>query len=125
MQLRAYPGAPRLDRDHGGAEVEACELLSGQVTAPSATVAGVAAVPPGRIMPVIAQVIGHLALEGGLQQPLRELLEQPTLTRQLQPIGLSPSKNELADELVIHHRRRGFRRQRPGYVLAGHRCTLP
>lgn len=42
-------------------------------------VARVAAVPPCRIVLVIAEMVGDLALQGGLQQPLRQLLEQSAL----------------------------------------------
>ena len=59
---------------------------------------------PRRIMPVIVEVIGHLALEIRLQQPLGQLLQQPALTRQLQSFGLSPGE-ELLDEPVVHRGR--------------------
>jgi hypothetical protein len=36
-----------------------------------------------RIVLVIAEVVGDLALQGGLQQPLGQLLEQPALAGQL------------------------------------------
>ncbi len=39
-------------------------------------------------MLVIAEVVGDLALKGGLQQPLGQLLQQPTLAGQLQALGL-------------------------------------
>ena len=56
-------------------------------------------------MPVLVEVIGHLALEIRLQQPLGQLLQQPALTRrQLQSFGLSPGE-ELLDEPVVHRGR--------------------
>jgi hypothetical protein len=84
----------------------------------------VAAVLPGWIMPVIAKTVRHLTLESGLQQPLRQLLEQTALTGHLQGLGLSLDNN-LVQEPVIHSRWRGPRFGRLGHVLAGHRCTLP
>ncbi len=54
----------------------------------------------GRIVLVIAEVIGHLALERGLQQPLGQLLQHPALTGQLQPAGLGAAQ-QLRDELLI------------------------
>jgi hypothetical protein len=63
-------------------------------------------------------------LESGLQQPLRQLLEQTALNRSL--AGPRPERdNDLVQEPVIHSRRRGPRFGRLGYVLAGHRCTVP
>ncbi|WP_371128098.1 hypothetical protein [Streptomyces sp. 2131.1] len=44
-------------------------------------------------MLVIAEVVGDLAFQGGLQPPLRQLLEQPALTGQLQVLGLGPGAN--------------------------------
>ncbi|GGT57234.1 hypothetical protein GCM10010271_71200 [Streptomyces kurssanovii] len=46
-------------------------------------VAGVATVLARWIVLVIAEVIGDLTFQGGLQQPLRQLLEQPALAGQL------------------------------------------
>ena len=71
-------------------------------------VAGVAAVLAGRIMLVIAEVVGDLALQGGLQQPLGQLLQQPALAGQLQTLGLGPV-HQLVDQLVVH----GLRRHQP------------
>ncbi len=39
---------------------------------------------------VIAEVVGDLALQGGLQQPLGHLLQQPALACQLQTLDLGP-----------------------------------
>jgi hypothetical protein len=50
-----------------------------------ASVAGVAAAPADCIVLVIAQVIGDLAFQGRFQDPLGQLLQQPTLPGQLQP----------------------------------------
>lgn len=84
----------------------------------------VAAVLARGIVPVIAEVVRHLAFEGGLQEPLRQLLEQPAIAGQLQALGLSPG-HELIQEPVIHARRHGLRLGRCRYVLAGHRCNPP
>ncbi|WP_405753542.1 hypothetical protein OHA19_39725 (plasmid) [Streptomyces sp. NBC_00012] len=72
-------------------------------------------------------MVGDLALQGGLQQPLRQLLEQSALAGQLQSLGLS-SGDQLVDQPVIHHPRR-LRLYRLaylglGHVLTGHRCIL-
>lgn len=68
--------------------------------------------------------LGHLALESRLQKSFRELLQQTSLTGQLQAFSLSPAR-QLLDRLVIdcfgrlcrHHarlRRRPSRIRRRG-----------
>ncbi|MDQ1032642.1 hypothetical protein QF035_010224 [Streptomyces umbrinus] len=64
-------------------------------------VAGVVTVLAGRVVLGIAEVVGDLALQGGLQQPLRQRLQQPTLAGQLQTLGLGPA-HQLVDQLVVH-----------------------
>ena len=51
-------------------------------------------------MLVIAQVVGELTVERGLQQPLGQLLEHPALTGQLQSTSLRPV-HQLRDQLLI------------------------
>lgn len=51
----------------------------------------VAAVLPGRVVLVIAEMVGDLAPESGLQEPLGQLLEQAALAGQLKTLGLSPA----------------------------------
>ncbi|MBB5108937.1 hypothetical protein FHS40_008063 [Streptomyces spectabilis] len=48
-------------------------------------------------------MVSDLAVECGLQQPLRQLLQPPALASQLQPVGLGPG-DELLDELPVHAR---------------------
>jgi hypothetical protein len=74
----------------------------GQHRLGTGAVAGVAAVLPGRIVPVIAEVFGDcdFSLQRGLQQPFPQLLEQTSLAGQLQPLGLRPD-HQLLDQLVI------------------------
>ena len=55
-------------------------------------VAGVAAVPPGRVVLVVAEVVGDLALQRGLQHPLGQLRQQPALAGQLQPARAGPAR---------------------------------
>jgi hypothetical protein len=90
-------------------------------------VAAVAAVLPGRVVLVIAEVVGDLAFEGGLQEPLGQLLEQPALAGQLQALGLGAA-NQLVDELVVHLLRwlrlSGVDGLCLGHVVAGHRCIF-
>ena len=83
-------------------------------------VAGVAAVLPRRIVLVIAEVVGDLALQSGLQQPLGQLLEQPALAGQLQALGLGPA-HQLVDQLVVHGLRR-LRLSGPRRTRARSRC---
>ncbi|MEU4134504.1 hypothetical protein AB0H41_35130 [Streptomyces wuyuanensis] len=52
-------------------------------------------------MLVIAEVVGDLDLESGLQQPLGQLLEQPALAGQLQASGLGPA-HQLVHQPVVH-----------------------
>lgn len=49
---------------------------------------------------LVAQVIGDLAFEGGLEEPLRQLLQQPALAGQFDPVGLRPV-HQLTDQLVV------------------------
>ncbi|MFI6893866.1 hypothetical protein ACIBM4_07125 [Streptomyces sp. NPDC050256] len=49
----------------------------------------------------MTQMIGQLSFESRLQHPLRQLLQQPTLTGQLQPAGLSPG-HHLSHQSIIH-----------------------
>ncbi|TDO56621.1 hypothetical protein EV651_1128 [Kribbella sp. VKM Ac-2571] len=51
-------------------------------------------------MLVIAQVIGDLTLERGLQNPLGQLLQQPALAAQLEPTSPSPA-HQLLDQLLV------------------------
>ncbi len=90
-------------------------------------VAGVAAVLPGGIVLVIAEMVGDLTLESRLQEPLGQLLEQPALAGQLKALGLSPA-HQLVNQPVVHRLRRrrlgrldGFNL---GHVVAGHRCIF-
>ena len=72
------PGHLHLDR----ADVGQHGLRTGAV-------AGVAAVPACRVVLVIADVISDLTLQGGLQHPLGQLLQQPVLSRYC--VGAWPS----------------------------------
>jgi hypothetical protein len=68
-----------------------------------AAVAAVAAVLPGRVVLLIAEVVGDLALQRGLQNPLGQLLQQPALTGQLEPLAAS-SVHQHRDQLLVRHR---------------------
>ena len=59
-------------------------------------VAGVAAVPADRIVLVVAEMVGHLLLERGLQHPFRELVQQPVRADQLHPLLLGLRQQLLA-----------------------------
>jgi hypothetical protein len=72
----------------------------GQHRLGAVTVARVPAVSPGRVVAVVAEVVGDLALERGLDQPLRELGEQTTLAGQRQPTGPGPA-GEAGDQLLV------------------------
>jgi hypothetical protein len=63
-------------------------------------VAGIAAITPGRVVAVVAQVIGDLSLQRGLDQALRELGEQPVLTGELQTARTGPP-GQAGDQLLI------------------------
>ncbi|GAA3372588.1 hypothetical protein GCM10017744_104700 [Streptomyces antimycoticus] len=68
-------------------------------------ITAVAAVAALGIVLVVAEVIGDLALQGGLQHPLGELLQQPALTGQLQALAAGPV-HQHPDQLVVRHRLR-------------------
>jgi hypothetical protein len=64
----------------------------------------VAVVLPAALGPLtvlVAQVIGELALQRGLQHPLRQLLQQAAFPGELHPTGLSPG-HQLSHQPVIH-----------------------
>jgi hypothetical protein len=63
-------------------------------------VAGVAIVAAGRVVSVVAEVVGDLALQRGLDQPLRELGQQPALAGQLQPARTGPPDRP-RDQLLV------------------------
>lgn len=52
-------------------------------------------------MAVVAEVVGDLALERGLHQPLGQLREQAALAGQLQPAPAGPAR-QLGDQLLVH-----------------------
>lgn len=86
------------------------------------TVAGVATVLAGRIVLVIAEVVGVFTLQSGLQQPLGQMLQQPAPAGQLQTLGLGPA-HQFVDQLVVHslcpHSLHGPYSLGPGHVLTG------
>jgi hypothetical protein len=84
-------------------------------------IAAVPGVLPRRIVLVIAEVAGDLALQGGFQNPLGQLLQQPARTRQLHALTPSPVDQHL-DQLLV---RRGHTdRFRHGLGLARHLTHL-
>jgi hypothetical protein len=91
-------------------------------------VAAVLAVLPRWVVLVVAEVVGHLAFQGRLQQPLGQLPQQPALAGQLQALGLGPV-HELVDQPLFHGLPllRLTRLDGPGgvRVLAGHLVHLP
>lgn len=56
-------------------------------------------------MLLVAEVVGALALQGGLQHALGQLLQQPALAGQLQPARAGPV-DQLPDQLLVQHVRR-------------------
>ena len=58
---------------------------------------------PGRVVLLVAEVVGDLALQGGLQHPLGQLLQQPALAGQLQPTRTGPV-DQLPHQLLISRR---------------------
>jgi hypothetical protein len=63
-------------------------------------VAGVAAITPDGVVAVVAEVVGDLALQRGLHQPLRQLGQQPCFAGQRQPAGTGPP-GQPSDQLLI------------------------
>jgi hypothetical protein len=59
------------------------------------SVARVPTITAGRIMTVIAQVLAHILLKGGLQDRLGEQLEHPVRTGQILPAGLPVDGEDL------------------------------
>ncbi|GAA3479496.1 hypothetical protein GCM10018966_040260 [Streptomyces yanii] len=63
---------------------------SGKDSLGTGAITAVAAVPALDIVLVMAKVIGDLALQGALQDPLGQLPKQPARTGQLQSLGPGP-----------------------------------
>jgi hypothetical protein len=51
-------------------------------------------------VPLVAQVVGDLALQGGFEHPFGQLLQQPALAGQLQALTTGPL-HEHRDQLLI------------------------
>lgn len=98
------PGHPDLDR----ADV-------GQHGLRTSAIAAVAVVLPGRIVLLVADMVGDLALQRGLQHWLGQLLQQHTLAGQLQALTAGPV-DQHRDELFV---RRGRRHRTTGRLLDG------
>jgi hypothetical protein len=112
----------------------------GQHRLAAVAVAGVPAIAAHGVMLAVAEVVGQLAFQGGLDQPLGELGQQPTLPGQLQPAvaGLpdQPVQQLLVDR-VQHVRPAGPRHGRRHAIAqrieishglghqVGHRCQSP
>jgi hypothetical protein len=89
-------------------------------------IAGVTAVSARDVVAVIAQVVGELALERRLQQPLGQLLQQPALAGQLQPTRTGPG-GEPVDQLLIDRVQTGLLLINLGWLSSRqvrHRCHL-
>ncbi|GLW57290.1 hypothetical protein Kpho01_53010 [Kitasatospora phosalacinea] len=63
-------------------------------------VARVPATGPGRVVLLVAETVRQLAFGGGLQELLRELLEQASGAGELQPARADPV-DQLPDQLVV------------------------
>lgn len=86
-------------------------------------VARVAAVTPGRIVLVVAEMFIHLRLEGGLQEPLGQLLQDPAPAQQLHP--LRPRlRRQPGHQRRIQRRRDRLRRTRRSRLLLVSRTGL-
>jgi hypothetical protein len=87
LRLKGAISVPRhLHIDLGGARLDPLDCPA---------VARVAAIPTGRSVLLVAEVIGHLTLERTLHQSLRQLIQQPVLPQDL--------LRRLALEQVIEH----------------------
>lgn len=75
----------------------------GQYRLGAAAVAAVTAVLPCRVVLVIAEVIGDLTFQGGLQHPLGQLLQQAALANQLQALAAG-LVHEHRDQLLVRDR---------------------
>jgi hypothetical protein len=90
----------------------------GQHRLGSDAAAGVAAVLAGRVVLVIAEVVGDLSFQGRLHDQLGQPLQQAALAGQLQAIGPG-LRYQLTDELLIQDVRLRLRR-----VRVGHRVSI-
>jgi hypothetical protein len=68
-------------------------------------VAGVTPVPTGRIVLVIAKMLRHLLLQGGLQHRLGQCFQQPARTGQRDPLGARLPDQLLGRSQLLSRRR--------------------
>jgi hypothetical protein len=64
------------------------------------SVAGVARSGPGFVVFFVAEVVGELAFQGGLQDLLRQLLQQPALAGQFDALSAG-AVDQLPDQLLV------------------------
>ena len=91
-------GSKVASRSRGHVDLDRADL--GQHGLRPVPVAGVAAVAAGRVVAVVAQVVGDLAFQRGLDQALGELGEQPALAGQLQSARAGPP-GQAGDQLLV------------------------
>jgi hypothetical protein len=72
------------------------------------SVAGVATTAAGRVVLVIAQVLGHLRVQCSLEHVLGQLVEQPVRADQLDALFLRLSQQSLSQLPLIHLVRHGI-----------------
>ncbi len=90
-----------------------------------AAVTSVPAAPTGRVVLVVADVVGDLTVQGRLEDPLGQLLQQPTLAGELQPVTTSPI-DQHRDQLLIRDRtHQPGGRLLPRGDLGRHLASLP
>lgn len=68
-------------------------------------VAGVRPVAPGRVMLVVAHVVGHLGLQAGLEHPLGQIPQQAARADQIHALGAGLLHQLLGQLLAPVHRR--------------------
>ena len=104
------PALPLGDDDRGERAVAVPRHVDGHLTAGIAehrlgalAVTGVPPVPAGRGVLVIAQVLGHLRLQGGLEHPLGDLVQQPSRAHQIDSLRFGLGQELLCQLPLVHH----------------------
>lgn len=111
------PGSVARDPDLDRADV-------GEHCLGPAAVTGVPAAPTGRVVLVVADVVGDLPVQRGLQDPLGQLLQQPALTGQLQPFTPGPI-DQHRDQLLVRDRTGRLHSRLLDGDLGRHLASLP
>ena len=105
-RLPTITGSKLPSRSRGTLNLHRADL--GEHRLGTSAVARVAPVAPGRVVLVIAQVLAHLRLQGGLKHRLGQPIQQPARADQVDPFCTGPVHELLSELLLINLSRHGL-----------------